>query len=267
MKYANKILLADMDGTLLDSKKQISARNIEALRYFTAHGGRFGVATGRSQSDAYRFLKDVPLNFHSIFQNGSILYDVHAKAPIKALYLPKEGLLPLINDTLQMHPTVGIQLHTVNHAYYLSNKEQMNWDYLANHSSELPFVTLREIQDENWTKILFSGNRDQLKWLEQHSKALIQNGRIHAVYSETYFFEVLPKSSNKGTMVKEIQKLMDAPHEIYAVGNFYNDLEMIQTADKGFLVDNAPQSLKELHDLICSHHDEDAIADIIYNHM
>ena len=51
-KYSDYVLISDMDGTLLSSKREVSRENREALRRFTEGGGNFFVATGMTPADA-----------------------------------------------------------------------------------------------------------------------------------------------------------------------------------------------------------------------
>ena len=48
-KFQGMLLLSDMDGTILNDKKEISQENKDAVRYFTENGGYFSLATGRSK--------------------------------------------------------------------------------------------------------------------------------------------------------------------------------------------------------------------------
>ena len=59
-------LFSDMDGTLLSDDKKVSQENLAAIRRFVKAGGRFSVATGRSEVIAAPFLFDIPLNLPAI---------------------------------------------------------------------------------------------------------------------------------------------------------------------------------------------------------
>ena len=74
-KFDGLLLGCDMDGTLLDSRKQISAKNQEAIWYFVKNGGSFSLATGRAPRaiDIYRTL--LPFNAPYTHLNGSLIMD------------------------------------------------------------------------------------------------------------------------------------------------------------------------------------------------
>ena len=86
-RYDKYLLVTDMDGTLLNSQRQVSEKNLAAIDRFTAEGGRFCVATGRTAENAAIFLHNVNINTSGIFFNGATLYDykkqrIMAKEPL-----------------------------------------------------------------------------------------------------------------------------------------------------------------------------------------
>ena len=96
MRYDKIALFTDLDGTLLNSRRQVSEENLQALARFTAEGGLFGISTGRAPSNALDVLPPLPINTWSVFLNGAESYHFqnHKAGTVKTL--PNEQLLPLI---------------------------------------------------------------------------------------------------------------------------------------------------------------------------
>jgi len=266
MKYSNKILLSDMDGTLLNSEYKVSERNREAITYFISEGGRFGIASGRGIKNAMSFLSGIPINFYSIFLNGSILYDTRTDQVVKTVHLNKGDVLPLLQKSLATKSNIGIQIYTSFEGYFISEKSNTDKHVVADHA-ESSFVDVEAILDQDWAKVLFNAGSEGMKWLEQSTSELIEKKLVDCVYSDAIYYEILPPGSNKGAMVEYIQKLKGQGDVIYAVGNYYNDVEMIKAADVGIFTQNTPEDLKLSHGIVCADCDEDAIADVIYNMM
>ena len=86
-KYSDYVLISDMDGTLLNSRREVSRENREALRRFTEGGGNFCVATGRTPEDTRRFLQGIEINTSCVFFNGAMLYDYRQDKITKAVTL------------------------------------------------------------------------------------------------------------------------------------------------------------------------------------
>ena len=74
MDYHNLALFSDLDGTLLDSQRQVSRENRQALEHFIAGGGLFGISTGRAPLNALALLPGVPINTWSVVLNGAEAY-------------------------------------------------------------------------------------------------------------------------------------------------------------------------------------------------
>ena len=266
MKYANRILLSDIDGTLLDSRGKLSKRNRAAIEYFIAEGGRFGIATGRGVKNAAVALPDIPVNFHSIFLNGSLLYHPETEEVVQTVLLDQARILPVVQTSLSIEPTISMQVYTPLDGYFVSEERHTDKVFVKEHAP-YGFAELDAVTGYNWTKVLFNGTPEQLKWVEGHVAPLKAQGLVDSVYSCPYYYEVLPAGSNKGTMVKHIQRTKGKDDIVYAVGNYYNDAEMIQAADVGFFTENAPDDLKAISDGVCPSCDQDAIADVIYHRI
>ncbi len=82
------LLISDIDGTLVNTKKEIPPRNIEAIARFRALGGRFTIATGRSPISAARIARKVGVNCPLVTNNGAILYDMETGQVVRQRFLP-----------------------------------------------------------------------------------------------------------------------------------------------------------------------------------
>ena len=264
MKYSNIILLSDMDGTLLDTDFKLSDKNKAAIEYFTSQGGRFGVATGRGVRNAALFLPEGLVNFQSVFLNGSILYDFRTNQVMKANHLDRDNILPVVKKCLAEHPNIAIQVYTDMDGFFISGETLTDSFFVEDHMP-YGFADVDTAAEHEWAKILFSAQPEPLKWVEKNVAPLRENKIVDGVYSSKIYYEILPVGSNKGEMIKYISKNPD--DIIYAVGNYYNDAELIKKADIGIFTKNAPEDLKPLGAYVCADCDEDAIADVIYNIM
>lgn len=258
--YEGKILLSDLDGTLLNEKKEISKENIDAITYFVENGGRFGVATGRDVENALNILKEVPINFYCIFSNGSVLFDKDKGEVLAENLLDKEKIIPFLERVVKEQPEIGIQAHTNEGTVLCPVKGHLDESYVSTHHP-YGYKTLEELAECQVRKMLFITKDGDFSWLEKHSEPLTDV--IQRVQSSKTFYEFLPAGSSKGSMVAEIRKLIPEHDVIYAVGDFYNDVEMVAEADVGIFCENAPDALKEDANFICASNNNHPIADII----
>jgi Cof subfamily protein (haloacid dehalogenase superfamily) len=258
----NIILLSDLDGTLLDSNSIATEKNKEAIKKFVELGGNFGIATGRGHQNALGFLDGVMINTPSIVYNGSMLYDFEQSAPSLVKTLPSKDLIESILWVMDSYKEVMVQIYGADMSYIVSSRESVDEEILIYHQPAT-FINLDNIMKEDWVKILISGKHDDLVELEKHLEASHLNDKVRWVFSSEIFLEILPVDVSKGTMLHELRKIYSADHKIIAIGDFYNDIEMIQEADCGIATLNAPEAIKNLSNRVTVSNDDSAVAEVI----
>jgi Cof subfamily protein (haloacid dehalogenase superfamily) len=263
-KFTNKLLLSDMDGTLLNSKGVISKKNQEAVQYFIENGGLFGIATGRSQLNSVLFLDEIKVNAPCILYNGGGVYDFAVNRFILLQELSKVRLKVFLEDCLVQFPEVAIQIYCPDMCYIVSQESQADPYFISIHQP-CKFCTIDEIADLPWIKILFCGKTEDLNVLNDGMIAFGLEKELNWVFSSEIYLEYLPYGVNKGSALLHMKELLNSDYKVYAVGDYNNDVEMLQVADVGIATKNALSSLKELADVVTVSNDEDAIADIINN--
>jgi Cof subfamily protein (haloacid dehalogenase superfamily) len=253
-----------MDGTLLDSNGKVSEENQRAIQDFIEKGGKFGVATGRSQLNIVSFLKGISVNTPCILYNGGGLYDFETKEFLDISELSKKKLIIYLHHCLKQYPNVVIQIYTSDMCFVVSSKELANPAVIEDHQP-CTFCQIEEIMDKPWIKILFCAKPDELKSMEEKIVKFELEQDVNWVFSSEIYLEFLPKDTSKGSMLKKLREYMCGGYKIYAVGDFNNDKEMLQAADVGIAVKNALPGVKDVADRITVSNDENAIADIIYH--
>lgn len=265
-KYTNILLLSDMDGTLLNSKSLVSKKNKEAIDYFIENGGLFGVATGRSQNNSMNFLSGIQVNAPCILYNGSGVYDYGSKQFLLLYELPKLKLITFLKHCLIEFPDISIQIYSPEMCCFISPKSQVSPEIIELHQPCV-FCRIEDMIELPWIKLLFIGKTEELTELNEEMNDFGLEKELHRVFSSEIYLECLPYGINKGSALLSIKERMGDNYKIYAVGDYYNDFEMLQAADVGIATQNAIASLKEVADRITVNNDESAIADIIYNIM
>lgn len=96
-----KLIVSDLDGTLLDSGKRIPQKNLDAVRFAAAHGARFTICTGRPVSMAQVFVKLADVSVPIIGCNGSLVYDAAAGRVLKSESFERETLAALTEFSLK----------------------------------------------------------------------------------------------------------------------------------------------------------------------
>ncbi len=263
-KYSNVLLLSDMDGTLLNTQCIVSKENQDAINYFAENGGLFGVATGRSQLNSVLFLDDINVNAPCILYNGCGVYDFTAKQFITLKELPKAKLVTFFEQCIKEFSEVIIQIYCPEMCYFVSPHAKAD-PYIIEIHQPCEFCGLQDILELPWIKILFCGKPEELKAINELMMRYGLEEELSWVFSSEIYLEYLPYGVSKGSALHYIKKKIYPGLKIYAVGDYNNDIEMLQAADVGIATQNALPSLQEIADVVTVSNDESAIADIIYN--
>ena len=263
-KYDKIILLSDIDGTLINSQSRVGEKNRQAISEFIKEGGSFGIATGRSLTNARSLLENTEINGYCILANGSLLYDYRKNKYIDEISLNKAEIIKFLEKCMEERKNTDIQIYTRDLSYMITPREFADPQVIKDHIP-IEFASVQQIWNMSWTKILFSGNPDEIKWIKENSEYLESSHTVSRVQSAEKYYEFLPAGSSKGEMLERLKMYLEKDQTVYAVGDYYNDVEMLRNADVGIAVFNAPDEVKEYADIVCKSCNEDAIADVIEN--
>ncbi len=263
MDITKTIVLSDMDGTLLNSKKQINDIDRKAIEKFTSLGGKFTVATGRTIQTFKRYQRMLELQMPVIMYNGAMIYDYSAEKVLYSQSLP-EISREITAEVMNFMPECGGEVLRTDGTYVFSNNkyEQLHTDLCG---IEPEYMEVNEIPDGDWLKVLFALAPERISLLEDKIYRLGYYEYADFVRSADIFLEMLPKGISKGSALNEYRKLDGMKDFTFiAVGDFDNDIEMIQSADIGVCPANAEESVRSISDIVLnSTNDEGAVAELI----
>lgn len=251
-KYDKFLICSDLDGTLLNREGRLTQENLDAIKYFCENGGRFCISTGRLPSHLLRYVDKEFFNCPAICCNGACIYDFSKD---KILYSrPFENgigkLLPFIlnNADAIVHVTLFTGLTKTDFDRFDRNV----YDFIDKNTLPIYKLVMCIDTPEN-TEAL----RDKLK----------ENFSNYFNFSRSWStgLEVLNKDATKGDTVERLKGILHDDYISICVGDFENDLTMIQKADVGCAVENAVPILKEAADEIICSNDGHAIKYIVEN--
>jgi Cof subfamily protein (haloacid dehalogenase superfamily) len=248
-----------MDGTLLDSKHEISSKNIERINYFVQNGGRFTIATGRIESTLGLYTHLLPITDPVILYNGAKIYDYKTDNVLWECCL-EDNIKYLLKEIYSTFNKVGLEVFYNKSIYFINENaqtdEHIKREKLIPHKRHIDDIPLP------WNKVLLAWEPENLILIERY---LVENAPdLRWVYSEKQFLELLNKKVSKGTALEILLGMLSIPVEnVIAVGDNLNDFELVQKAGIGYAVSNAHKSIKKIANRISVSNDEHAIANII----
>jgi Cof subfamily protein (haloacid dehalogenase superfamily) len=265
-----KWIISDLDGTLLNSRQEITETIKERVRLFQLRGGLFTLATGRSLSSALPFIQELEIRVPVILYNGAKLYDPVKRIVLKEHFLPQPAFQHALNSYKMTGRDMGLDVLVFNQEQiYCSVMTNTVKRYMQKDKVHVIEKSLSDIfeQLENTTKIMFIGDFAAINSF--HDKCFAESGQFpdfvwHAVQSEPELLEILPPNVNKGAACLDlIDRLGLDIADFTAVGDNLNDIEMIKVLPNGVAVQNAHPILKEAADWVtCRNNDENAIVEL-----
>lgn len=254
-------ILSDMDGTLVSSDGTVSEKNKEAIRKFIRAGGYFGIATGRGHVNVLNYTSGVEINAPSVLYNGAMLYDFKTGKSLRVEKLPEDDLIRIIQMVQKRYPKIMVHIYTPDTCFLVSKEKDADEKILGDHQPAV-FDTLEKALTKPWIKILMAGRNEDLKEIEKELET-IENQRMRWVYSADIYLEILPEGVSKAAMISNMKEFHGGDHTVIAIGDYYNDLEMLKEADFGIAMGNAPDEIKAVADMTTLSNDEDGVARVI----
>lgn len=261
MKY--KLLVLDVDGTLLNDEREISKRTLAALLKVQQMGVRIVLASGRPTYGLMPLAKTLELGNYGGFvlsyngcqiikaQNGEILFERRIN-PEMLPYLEKKArkngfaIFTYHNDTLI---TDSPDNEYIKNEALLNNLKIIKEDEF---STAIDFAPCK--------CMLVSDKEKALIGLEQHWEKRLA-GTLDAFRSEPYFLEVVPCGVNKAnTLGALLEHLGVTREEVIAVGDGVCDVTMLQLAGMGVAMGHSQDSVKVCADYVTTSNEEDGVA-------
>lgn len=272
MKY--KLICMDMDGTLLNNKKEVSERNKEAIMKAHELGVKVVIATGRIFVSAEYYGDIIGVKAPIIASNGAY---VREKDCDRAIYEERLGVenYYLIIDLLKKHDIVP-HFYTEDTIY----TEKLIHSSLAYKKANETLPLNRQVKIEvvdDWEELFSLRSPKLIKVMavgedeEKMRKAkleFIQLNKFEVVSSMKNSFEVMAKNTSKGNALRKICDYYGIDrNEIISVGDNENDISMIKFAGLGVAMGNAEKSVKEIADYITDTNEEDGVAKLIEKYI
>lgn len=255
-----KMIATDMDGTLLNSKKQLTQNSIRTISAVKNMGIHFVVASGRQYYNIYNVFKQHNLdeNVSFLAENGTLVFDKG-----KLIFADKldDNLIKSAIELSRNTPNVYPVLCGVNSAY-IEDDDPIFVSEVTKYFDRrklLPNV-LQCLQHDTITKIALL---DTTKNAETYAYPVFKCFEKHAqvLVSGVEWVDLINKGVNKGSSVKMIGNLYNSSFDHrMAFGDYLNDVDLLKACKYSFAVENAHDDLKKIAHKICPSNDEDGVA-------
>lgn len=265
--FSGCILACDIDGTLLING-EINPRNIEKIEFFMKEGGYFSLSTGRTVGAVGPVLEKIPHVSPSVVSNGCMIYDYENEKVLDELFISRNDYC-IAKKVLDMGLNVGIEAHsgsdvlTINTTAETEDHQKYEWLCSQN-------VTFDEACEYSWNKVVYLfDNKEELAAV----KEMIAKEKTESFFVDTSaviagrkreYFEQFPAGVSKASELIKLCNILNIKKGcLFAMGDYYNDLEMIKKADISAAPENAPEDVKLYADFVGGKCEDGAVADFI----
>ncbi len=263
MKY--KMLVLDLDGTLTNSKKEISARTKATLIKAQQQGVTIVLASGRPTYGIVPLANELQLDVYGgyiLSFNGGTIINWKTKEVIHESVISSEKL-PLLHDIAAKNDVQIISYQDQNIIAETSDNEYIKYEAFLNKMPIKEVVSFIDALQFPVPKCLIVGNPDKLIILEKEMNNIF--GFDMSIYrSEPFFLELMPSNIDKAQSLKRLLLYTgNTREEMMACGDGFNDLSMIKFAGMGVAMANAQPAVKDASDYITLSNEEDGVAHVV----
>jgi Cof subfamily protein (haloacid dehalogenase superfamily) len=265
MQY--KMLVLDMDDTLLTDDHKISELNKKVLLEAQAKGVYVVLASGRPTSAMTAYARELELHLNDsyiISFNGAIISTVKDDLVLFEQKLTVEQIHELYDYSVKMK--THIITYVENEIISETDSEYIEIEKEITGLAHVKVPSFKDAVSKPAVKCILLADPSYLKELEEDLKSAMPH--LSIAMSKPFFLEAAQNGIDKAASIKILaEKLNIQQSEIIAVGNAGNDLTMIEYAGLGVWVDNVTPELRDRANVIVASNNNDGVAEVVQRYI
>lgn len=257
-----------MDGTLLNSEKKILPATLNKLGELSRRGVYVVVSTGRGLAELSEYEDALKFMKYGILISGSIVYDFVNDKPLTVYRVENEVIDKIIDAGL----IEGAMVHLITVDKSIAAEKDIS------HMQDFGMGIYKSMFDkicvrcDDFKKFVRENPGEVIKVNLYHKSVKSRDRNVERLkkfdlnltFSETSNLEATPKNISKGSGLIELCKVLNiGVDECVAVGDAFNDVEILQTAGVGAVMGNASDEIKKIADYVTDDNDHDGVAKVI----
>lgn len=265
--FDGSIITCDVDDTLV-SNGIIHPENIKKIEYFMNEGGKFSLATGRGANAISIVIKALKRFSPSIVANGCIVYDYENQQVLHQEIIPTEDH-HFVKEIIDAKLNVGCEIHSGINSYTLLKNSETDF-HQTYEGYTAPLSCYDVVDSLVWNKVIFLTEEisefEKIKAMATkfNIRSNIISTGINANGVRHSFLEIVPMGISKSTAIRKLCEILKIEKgKVFAIGDYYNDVEMLKNADISAATYGAPDDVKAIADYITVPCEEGAVADFI----
>lgn len=259
-----KLLFLDIDGTIAGESNQVNPEVIAAIKKVQSRGVKVGLATGRMYCSAHRFHREIGADLPIISYNGAWIQNPLNEEMISHRPLDQDIALELL-DYLRSHK---VEIHIYfNDQLYVDKITEKTDSYIERSGITVNLVNdLSALLTQSPTKLLaLSPDSGLIRALLDDLKQRYSNRNLYLTQSNPIYLEATSANVHKGDAIKYVtEKILGlSAQQVMAIGDNFNDYTMIEYAQIGVAMGDAPEQLKAIANYTTDNVTNNGVAQII----
>ncbi|GIP37974.1 sugar phosphate phosphatase [Paenibacillus sp. J31TS4] len=258
-----RMVALDVDGTLLDDEHRLSPRTAETLRRVYERGTDIVLCTGRSISNTGPILEELGIDGAVVTHNGAATVHAGDRTLLHECSFPAAEVLPFVTycrrEGIHFDYCTPFELYVEN----LPEDARLMYEDFMHEPLLHPDLTAFEEPLVKFTVFAPEEVMDRVEseWRQMKSPLLL-------LRSHRFFIDIVHPDASKGNALRRLAEAKGvAPSQILAMGNYYNDLSMLEYAGLGIAMENSPDDVKAAADEVAESNNEEGVAKALAKHF
>ncbi|MCM1284821.1 MAG: HAD family hydrolase [Acetobacter sp.] len=264
--FENWLVVSDIDGTLNNKFRKLPKRNYDAIKKFTECGGNFTLASGRLQSSLERNYNRITPNQPAVILNGAGIYDYNKRKMLWQNTIGPKGrdfVRYISKEFDDIFKRVDIGIYFADYVYIvksgLFSKGTMYFDK-AKHEY---VKSIDDVPEEGWMKVIFWSNPLVINKLQKLVESM-ENPDANFMSSSLFSYEMLQKDTHKGVGIMKLADILGIEKShVAAIGDYYNDWDMLKTVGLPACAGQAPSAIHNICKFEACHCNNGCVADLL----
>ncbi len=250
-----QVVALDLDGTLLNAEQEVSDYNKRVLKELESRGVEVMICTGRPYIAMEQFYKELQLKSPMICFNGARIVDAQGTALLHTTIDERIG-----KRLIEIGEEEHVFCHGfVDNQWLIKEENDTTKAYSGKTGIKPTLVNFKEVTPLNFTKMMYIDDPEKLKRVDERLTNEMGD-EIYKAFSWTTYLEVMNKESSKARALEFYLQSKGLSHKnLLAMGDGWNDMEMIQFAGVGAVMENGADELKEHATFIAPHHNDNGV--------
>lgn len=257
MRNNYELIALDVDGTLITDDHQVTEATKKAVRAVHEQGAHIVLCTGRAPFSTIPILKELGLSGIAITHNGGAIIDSTDNKVLHQFAYPIKDVEQIVHYC-RAHG-IHYDVNAANDLYVEHLTEESREMYRKFYAEPIETKDALELDIEVVKFCIFAEGAvlDQftIDWPN------FGNPDVQMIRSGEYFIDIMHPRANKGNALRVLAERLNIPSErVLAIGNYFNDVEMMEFAGLGIAMANSPDEVKAKADAVTASNNEDGVS-------